>query len=198
MAKTFFQVLIFTIFILTACYCQERKAIYNPQAIRLNNKAVEFIKIQNFDSALNYLNKAIEIDTTYYVAYGNRCSVYCSLKDFKKALVETQKEILVKPDLAEAWTFAGMLSDKLGDTLNATKYYKKSIEIFDDRISNPDKEKYLELNRLNRAISLILMGQKEIGRNEIKKIKAANPNDKSLDDFFNLEKKDYLSHILND
>jgi len=198
MTKTFLQALIYTCLIATYSSCQEKKAVYNTEAIQFNDKAVEFIKTQNFDSALIYLNKATEIDTTYYVAYGNKCSVYCSLKDFRKALAETQKEITVKPDLAEAWTFAGMLNDKLGDTLNAIKCYKKSIEIFDDRISNPDKEKYLVANKLNRAISLILMGQEETGQNELKKLKDANPNDKSLDDFLNLSKKEYLNQIFND
>jgi tetratricopeptide (TPR) repeat protein len=140
MTKSFFQLLIYTCLILTYCNCQEKKTSYDPQAIRLNNKAVEFIKAQSFDSALIYLDKAIEIDTTYYAAYGNKCSVYCSLKDYKNALLATQKEIEVKPDLAEARTFGGMLYDRLGDTLMALVYYKKSVELFDQRIMNSEKK----------------------------------------------------------
>ncbi len=155
------------------------------------------MQVENFDSALYYLDKAIKIDTTYYVAYGNKCTVYCALKDFRNALLEIQKEIAVKPDLAEAWAFEGMLNDKLSDTLNANKCYKKSIEMFDERIRDPSKQKYLYENKLNRAISLILMGQEEAGRRELKKLKETNPNDKSLDDFLSLTKQEYLDEILS-
>lgn len=177
---------------LTQCRSQEKKTAYNPEAIRLNSKATAFITAQNYDSALFYLDKAISIDSTYYTAYGNKCGVYCALKDFQKALTESQKAIAVKPDLAEGWTFAGMLYDKLGDTLNAIKCYRKSIELFDERISNPAKQKFLEANKLNRALSLILMGQEETGRSELKKLKEAYPNDNAVDGLLNMTKKEYL------
>jgi tetratricopeptide (TPR) repeat protein len=153
---------------------------------------------QEFDSALIYFDKAIEIDTTYYVAYGNKSSLYCSLKDFKNAFIEIQKEIAVKPDLAEGWTFAGMLSDKLGDTLNAMTYYKKSLALFDERIINPSKQEFLDANKRNRALCLILMGQDQEGRNELKRLKEAHPDDKSLDDLIKLSKHDYLNQIFDD
>ena len=180
------------------CNCQEKTTTYNPKAIDLNSKAVEFMNVQKFDSALTYLNKAIEIDTSYYVAYGNKSSVYCSLKDYKNALLETQKEIKVKPDLAEAWTFGGMLSDILRDSLTAMNYYKKSIEIFDERITNPEKKTYLEANKRNRAISFILMGEEETGRNELKKLKEVHPDDEFLDELIKWTKQDYLNRIFDD
>jgi tetratricopeptide (TPR) repeat protein len=177
---------------LVHCNSQEKKTVYNPKAIQLNNKAVEFIKTANYDHALLYLDSAIHIDTTYYSAYANKCSIYCSLKDFKKALVESQMVISVKPDLAEGWTLTGMLCDWLGDTANALKCYQKSVEIFDERIVNPDKQKFLEANKLNRALSLILMGQEEEGRNELKKLKEALPDNKTVDGLLALTKKEYL------
>jgi tetratricopeptide (TPR) repeat protein len=197
MTKIFSQVLIFSFFTLTSCYCQTAKIIYNPKAIELNNKAVEFIKIKKLDSALIYLDKAIKIDTTYYLAYGNKCTVYCTLKDFKNALLVAEKEITVKPDLAEGWTFAGMLNDKLGDTINAVRCYKKSIELFDERISNPNKQKYLKANKINRALSYILSGQQETGQNEIKKLMEIYPNDESLESFSKLSKQDFLNQLFN-
>ncbi|MEO6869905.1 MAG: hypothetical protein ABI168_09690, partial [Ginsengibacter sp.] len=198
MTKAYLQFLIYSLFILTTCNCQEKKTSYNPKAIEFNNKAMEFIKTEKFDSSLIYLDKAIKIDSTYYIAYGNKCIVYCTLKDFKNALVVTEKEIKAKPDLAEGWTFAGMLNDKLGDTLNALKYYKKSIEIFDERISNPDKQTYLKANKLNRAIALILIGQNDKGRDELRKLKQIYPSDEFIDDFLKLNKQEYLKQIFND
>jgi len=144
------------------------------------------------------LNKAIEIDTTYYVVYVNKCSLYCSMKDYKNALTQIQKEITVKPDLAEAWTFGGILSDKLGDTATAMAYYKRSVELFDERITDPSKHEFLDANQRNRAVSLILMGQDEQGRNELKRQKEVHPDDKSLDDLIKLDKRKYLNEIFDD
>jgi len=191
-------VLIFACLTLTQCNSQEKKTAYNPEAIQLNNKAIGFFRIQNYDSALVYLDKAINIDSTYYTAYSNKCEVYCALKDFQKALIESQKAVAVKPDLAEGWTFTGMLYDKTGDAADALKCYRKSIELFDERISNPAKQKSLEANKLNRALSLILMGQEETGRKELKKLKEAYPNDNTLDGFLNLTKKEYLDQLFDD
>lgn len=198
MRKSLTLVLISTWLILTHSNCQEKKPVYDPKAIELNNKATKFIMTGEYDRALLYLDSAIHIDTTYYSAYANKCTAYCSLKDFKKALKESQMVTIVKPDLAEGWTFTGMLHDWLGDTENALKCYQKSIEIFDERISNPDKQKSLEGNRLNRAVSLILMGKEETGRNELKKLKKDYPNDKFLDDFLKLTKKEYLEELFNE
>ena len=198
MTKHYLQFLIYVFFILSSCNCQEKINVYNPKAIALNNKGVEFIKIQKFDSALIYLDKAIKIDATYYLSYSNKCTIYCTLKDFKNALIVAEKEIEVKPDLAEGWTFAGMLNDKLGDTLSALKYYKKSIEIYNERISNPNKQKYLKANKLNRAISYVLIGQEETGVNEIKKLKKLYPSDTFLDGFLKINKQEYLKEIFKE
>lgn len=190
--------LIFALLALTQCNSQEKKSAYHVAAIELNNKAMGFMRVQNCDSALIYLDRAITVDSNSYVLHSNKCAVYCSLKDYQKALIESQKVINIKTDLAEGWTFSGMLYDKLGDTINALKSYRKSIEIFDERISNPDKQKSLEGNKLNRAFSLILMGQEEMGRSELKKLKIAYPQDNTLDGFLNLTKKDYFDQIFKD
>jgi len=178
--------------------CQNKQDTYNPKAVELNKEAVKFMNAQHFDSAMLYLDRAIEIDTTYYVAYGNKCSLYCSMKDYENAVTQIQKEVTVKPDLAEAWTYGDMLSDKLGDTATAMAYYKRSVELFDERITNPSKQEFLEANQRNRAISLILMGQDEQGRNELKRQKKAHPDDKSLDDLLKLDKRKYLNEIFDD
>lgn len=195
MTRIIFKLFIWSSFFLTHCYGQEKVEKYNPQAIEWNNKAATYISLQNYDSALVFLDRAIEVDPGLYIAYGNKSAVYCTLKDFKKALVETKKVLMVKPDLAESWAMAGMLSDKIGDTLNARAYYKTSIEIFTRRINDPNKSQQSEANSVNRALSLILIGQEKEAGGEIKRLKELYPNDKMLDQLLNLGKKDYLNQI---
>jgi hypothetical protein len=89
-----------------------------------------------------------------------------------------------------------MLYDFLGDTLKAKSYYKKSIEIFDQRISNPNKKQDLESNRLNRAFSLILIGKEKVGKEELKKLKSENPDNIMIDEFLKIRKQDYIKQII--
>lgn len=81
--------------------------------------------------------------------------------------------------------------------MNALKNYKRSIEIFDERITDPGKKKYLKAHQLNRAILLILMGQGNIGRNELKKLKETYASEESLNMFSTLTKLELLDSILS-
>lgn len=164
-------------------------------ANNLNNKGLQFMMKDKQDSALIMYDSAVKADPAYYTAYTNKCSLYCGLKDFKNALIAIKKAIEIKPDLAEAWTFAGMISDHIGDSAGASKFYLHSLEIYNARIANPGKKKYLKANKLNRAISYILLGEKEKGESELKQLKAEYPSDSSLDEILNVTKEEYLKEI---
>jgi Tfp pilus assembly protein PilF len=124
--------------------CAQSKSELEAKANLLNKKAVAFIMKDQDDSALIMLDSIIKVDPAYYNAYTSKCTIYCDRKDFKDALIAILKAIEVKPDLAEGWTFAGMISDHMGDSTGASKYYRQSIELYNQRIANPDKKKYLE------------------------------------------------------
>ncbi|MGI6049197.1 MAG: tetratricopeptide repeat protein, partial [Petrimonas sp.] len=119
--KLIISLLIF-ITILQSCKGQSEKSNYNPKAIEFNNKAVQLMQQMEYDSALILFYKAIEIDKNYYLPYSNMAEIYLSKKEFDKALQASDKVVEIKPDLAEGWTFAGMLYDRQGDTLTAKKY----------------------------------------------------------------------------
>ncbi len=188
--------MILTIFLIFSCKSQSDRTEYNPKAIELNNKGGEFFQKGEYDSALIYYDQAIELDKNYYLPHSNKVNIYLSRKDYENALHESGLVIEKKPDLAEGWTFAGMLYDFLGDTIKAKAYYEKSIEIFDQRISNPDKKNDLESNRFNRAFSLILIGKEKEGKEELKKLKSENPDNIMIDEFLKINKQDYIRQII--
>lgn len=191
------SIIIFLIFIIFAsCTSQTKKTSYDPKAIALNNKAGEYYQIGEYDSALVIYDQAIEIDKNYYLPHSNKVNIYLSRKDYKNALYESELAIEKKTDLAEGWTFTGMLYDFLGDSIKAKSYYKKSIEIFDHRISNPDKKQDLESNRLNRAFSLILIGKEKEGKEEFNKLKSEYPDIIMIDEFLKINKQDYIRQII--
>jgi tetratricopeptide (TPR) repeat protein len=189
--------LLILITILQSCKGQDRKPDYYPNAIEFNDKAVQLMQRMEYDSALILFYKAIEIDKNYYLPYSNMTGIYLSRKQFDKALQASDKVIEIKPDLAEGWTFAGMLYDRQGDTLTAKKYYNRSIEIFDNRINNPEKKKDLTANRLNRAFSLILLGEETDGKAELRKLKTENPDDLMIDEFLKMNKQDYIRQLID-
>jgi len=185
-----------TLTIFFSCTSQTEKTDYDPKAIELNNKAGEYYQIGEYDSALYYFDKAIELDENYYLPHSNKVNIYLSRKDYKKALNESELVLKKNPDLAEGWTFTGMLYDFSGDTIKAKSYYEKSIEIYDQRISNPDKKQDLESNRLNRAFSLILIGKEKEGKEEFKNLKSENPDNIIIDEFLKINKQDYIRQII--
>ena len=187
--------LLILITILQSCKEQEKIFYYNPKAVEFNDKAVHLMQRMEYDSALILFNEAITKDKNYYLPYSNMTRIYLIKKQFDKALQTSNKVVEIKPDLAEGWVFTGIIYDKLGDSLIAKKFYTKSIEIFDNRINNPEKKKDLTANRLNRAVSLILLGQESEGKNELRKLKAQNSFDSMIDELLKINKNDYIKQL---
>lgn len=181
--------------LLTSCSRKDKKEVYNPKAIELNSKAVAQMQKFNNDSALILFDKAIEIDKTYYLPHANKVGIYIGKKEFEKAMAESEIAIKEKSDYAEGLVFAGMLHEGLGDTLAGKTYYKKSIEIFDKRILNPEEKEHIVANRMNRAVSLILLGQDKDGKDELMKLKTENPDNKVFDEFLNRNRQDFINDI---
>lgn len=190
--------IIILIAVLHSCEVQDKKPEYNSEAIELNHKAAELMLTMEYDSALILLHKAIKTDTSYYAPYTNLIAIYISRKQFDKALEASNKIVEKEPELAEGWTFAGMLHDRLGDSLTAVDYYKKSIELYEKRIDNPNKQKDIVANRMNRAVSLILLGKETEGKSELKKLIAENPDELRIDEFLKLSKRDIIRQLIDE
>lgn len=190
--------LILGLILILTVSCQDKKPNYNPEAIELNNKACELMKNQMNDSALILLDKATLIDKSYYTAYGNKIEIYCQRKDYLKAIIELENQLKAKPDLAESWTLVGIIYDYQGDTIKAKNYYQESISLYDKRISNENNKENLISNKLNRAVSLILFGNENAGKDELKKLKELNPDKLNIDELLKMSRKDYLKQVIND
>jgi tetratricopeptide (TPR) repeat protein len=194
------QLIIFNLIwiLFASCSVKQKKEVFNPKAIELNNKAVELMKKLNNDSALILFDKAIAVDKTYYLPHSSKSVIYIRKKEFDKALTEMEMAVKKRPDFTEGWNLVGMLNEKLGNIETAMKCYKKSLAIFDERIANPAKKEFLSVNRLNRAYLLILLGQEKEGKEEMRKLKEEMPNFTVIDEFIKLNKQDYFNQIFKD
>ena len=181
--------------LLVSCSGKGKREVYNPKAIELNNRGIGWIKRSNPDSALILFDKAIATDKTYYMPHSNKIGIYISKKEFDKALAESEMVVQLKPDLAEAWNFTGMLHEGLGDSVAAKNCYQKSIELFDQKISDSKNKEQIYASRLQRAFCLILLGKEKEGREEMKKLQEEKPNDLITEQFMQMNKRDFINEI---
>lgn len=105
--------------------------------------------------------------------HSNKVVIFLDRKDYKKALIESELAITKNPELAEGWFFTGILNEHQGNDIRATYCYEKSIQIFTNRINNPDKQDDVNANKLNRALSKKFLGDESFieDLNELRKDK---------------------------
>lgn len=181
---------------LVACSGGDKKREYHPQAIELNDQAVELMQRHEYDSAVMLLDQAIALDANYELPHSNKLGIYIRNQRWDKALEESEQYVQKKPDAAEGCTMAGMLHESLGDTATAKQYYTKSIALFDERINNPEKKDQIRENKLNRAFSFLLLGQEAKAKEEMEKLKAAFPDDQIIEEFLRMNKEDFMKQML--
>lgn len=168
-----------TIILIYSCSNNQHEISFKPEAIELEYEAANLFSQGENDSALLLLDKALQVDSSYYPAYGLKATIYIEENLLDSAIIQLENQIIFKPDFAEAWTLAGILYDRQDDTLKAKEYYEISIMLYDQRIENykkTDKKDFLRSNRLNRAFNLILAGQELKGRKESLQLKQEEPN----------------------
>lgn len=184
--------LTFLMLVLLSCTKNDKNAGFNPDAVKLNDAAVELGNLHKFDSALLVFDQAIALDSAYYLAYGNKAAVYSAMKDYKKALYEVERQVKAKPDFAEGWISAATLSDKTGDTVKAKSYYQKSLDLYEKRITDPAKKSYIIESRINKDFLLIQLGREKEAKADLELIKKDYPEIKTVDAFLKMTRKSFL------
>lgn len=125
--------------------------IHQPDsnALRLNNKAARLIgdaghsydslKGLLYDSAIVYLNQAIEIDSLYLLAYTNKAQALQRKGSLEQALEVLHKMETIKPNLAEAIMGQGLILEKMGNMELANKKYRQALEAYEKRVKDDPK-----------------------------------------------------------
>ena len=147
----------------TPCNAQRNEKLccgHKPDSavIELNNQAVDAYKNRSnspdaVKKAMTLLDRAIEKDPDYQLAYANKADFLKGQGDLKQAL-ETLNAYL-KRNPKEPYTLmgAGLLYEMLGNKKEAMNYYKRAEENF-KRFYEKDHDSAHEINRYY-AIRLI-------------------------------------------
>ncbi|MFY9150862.1 MAG: hypothetical protein WAO52_02525 [Prolixibacteraceae bacterium] len=184
--------------VLISCTEKKKQETYNPKAIELNNKGVGLMKSAEYDSALIVFDRAIETDKNYYLPHSNKTGIYIGLQEFDKALTESDLAIRKKPDFAEGWIMAGLLHEKLGDSLTASSYFQKSVDLYDKLINDPANKDRIVKNKINRAFAIIIQGKEKEGKEELSKLKAENPDNIMIGEFLTMNKDEFVKQLFGE
>ncbi len=99
------------------------------EAEKFFNRAYDESQKGNKETAIEYYNKAIELNPEYTKAYYNRGVVYNNITEYKKAISDYNKAIELNPEDATAYNNRGIAYDDIKDYEKAINDYTKAIEL---------------------------------------------------------------------
>lgn len=157
---------------------QNKEYTPNPKAIELNNHASRLIHHDILDAglnrsdsllyeALNYTEKAITIDSLYYLAYSNKATILCKLEKHDDAIAILEKILDFKPHYAEGIQAQGFIFEKINKHREAIIKYEQALKAYDYRIK---KGEYIINSKSSKAFLLIFSKNKNQALKEINNI----------------------------
>lgn len=172
-------------FLLLLYSCSSEQKKVNPEAILLNNQAMEIFNQTIFkplsesenklNEALFLLNKAISLDSNYLLAYNNKVNVELKLGNYNAAL-KTLDKIYELDNNAETISLQGFIYEKTGQLDSANKKYIQAMEMYENQINqNPE---LVEL-KAARAFMLIFTENEKVALIEINNLLKQYPNNES-------------------
>jgi tetratricopeptide (TPR) repeat protein len=107
---------------------KNRIAIKYEYKMKLIEKAKLEIENQNYDTAIDDCNKALELDSTFLEAYFYIGVAHHKKNDYKTAIDYFKKSIDLNPKYAKSWNHMGLSYEKLDQYDVAINSYKKAGE----------------------------------------------------------------------
>lgn len=95
----------------------------------LNNIGVAYNDTYQYKKAIECLNKSIDINNEFGLAYANRANSYNQLNEYEKAIKDADKAIKLDPKLEWAYAIKGNVLTKQGDFVNAQETLSKAIDL---------------------------------------------------------------------
>lgn len=130
---------------------------------RLSNKIIPLVNfLDNPDSckkALLFLDSATTIDNSCYLCYYNKLMFLYSLEEYGKAVEALNECIRLNSSSQDLYLTSGILYERVGDTVSAEEYFRKSLTICNDVLDTMNrKNKDIDMVTVNKAMNLIMLG----------------------------------------
>ncbi|OKH19845.1 hypothetical protein NIES593_20495 [Hydrococcus rivularis NIES-593] len=134
--------------------CQ--KHVWKPEATEWNKQGLLKLEGQDFQAALDYFNRALEIDPYHRGVLYNRARVYANLGNFQEAIRDLDRIIWAMPTHAAAYFYRSQCYAELGDRSLALKDCQQAVFLYQQQGQGANYQKaiaYLQkLQRENRTI----------------------------------------------
>lgn len=140
-------------------YIEKAKFLFNSVLARTSDPKIKKVALVNlanifddynqYELAIEYLNKAKEIDSKDFIIYHNLGIVYKHLKDYPKAIESFEKAINYNKRFLKSYLSLGSLYFYLNKFEEAYKYYEKAAKL------NPE----LFEAKYNSAVCLLKSGK---------------------------------------
>jgi len=119
-----------------------------------------FEKLDEFEMALHYYDKVIEIDENWSDAWMGKAAVYVLMKEDKKALPNIEKALEIIPESAEYWSFAAQLYARLERHEDAVFAFEKLLDIDAENVDVwMDYAEYFDkAGKIDAAIEIMMEG----------------------------------------
>ncbi len=140
-------------------------------AIEFYHQGSKFASINDFEKALEYHQKAVDLFPEYEDALADLGADYYMMKDYDNALLNFDKALTLNPNLGKVWYNKGQILMEKGLLLGAVICYKEAKKI------NPD-DKYATSNYqyIMNELSIRDMGNEEGLENQIQLISKPLPS----------------------
>lgn len=196
-----------TIFVsLIICSCQQHstekqehsaldaKAL-NDSAIALSMKAKE----DRIIKALKLLDQAIEMDSTYYIAYWNKLTFLQDLGRTDEIRQTFQKFERQYPFDPRVKMRAGIFYENTGDSVTGYKKYTEAYQLYEAMLDTMDKNyKWYSLTLADKAYMLMLLGHEKEGKEQLQQI-YNQEQDESIkglfEPFLNMSRKELIKGL---
>jgi tetratricopeptide (TPR) repeat protein len=190
--------LLLVLVVIASCSDRERKrqqgnsaSTHQPDsnAVKLSNKAVKLIGMLSafnddslnailYDSALFYLDRSIETDSLYLMAYTNKAQVFQRRGSLEKALEVLRKVETMKPDFAEVIMGQGFILEKMGKIESANQKYWQALKAYEKRLEdNPSNSVKIQSDI---ALLYIFLEDQNRALDEIRNLILENPENEEL------------------
>ncbi|OPZ90986.1 MAG: TPR repeat-containing protein YrrB [candidate division TA06 bacterium ADurb.Bin417] len=111
-------------------------SLWSDNVAKAPNKArpwlflgIAHLNLGQADRAVEYLDRAIELDPSHYYAYCNRGLAYNRLERYDLALADFERTLELKPNFADAYFNRGVTRQKQGNLEAAISDWKKTVAV---------------------------------------------------------------------
>ncbi|XP_069596312.1 small glutamine-rich tetratricopeptide repeat-containing protein alpha [Ranitomeya imitator] len=106
------------------------------EAERLKSEGNEQMKFENFESAVSFYTKAIDLNPRNAVYFCNRAAAFSKIGNYAGAVRDCEDAITIDPNYSKAYGRMGLALSSLNKHAEAVGFYKRALEL------DPDNDTY--------------------------------------------------------